>query len=207
MSWHCESSYSHYPITSLNLHSQLSSSTQATPTTYANSLAMSYGPGPAECDFGPSECDFRFPSNSSYSPRVRLRSMKNPQGDWDERVRIYSEGLALGKWRPDYPTYQPPLWLATPESARKGTFSYPVHAVFGMQDVALNPGICLGSLEEFMLDAEQGMRKSQIETGQGVEYQSVGRSSITRLPLCGHWSMLDEQGKEVLDRLLRRLIE
>jgi hypothetical protein len=76
-----------------------------------------------------------------------------------------------------------------------------------MQDIALNPGIVLGSLEEFMLDAEHGMRKPQIETGKGVERHSVGRSSITKLPLCGHWSMLNGQGKEVLDRLLRRLIE
>jgi hypothetical protein len=76
-----------------------------------------------------------------------------------------------------------------------------------MQDIALNPGIVLGSLEEFMLDAKHGMRKPQIETGQGVDYQSVGRSSIAKLPLCGHWSMLDGQGKEVLDRLLRRLVE
>jgi hypothetical protein len=76
-----------------------------------------------------------------------------------------------------------------------------------MQDIALNPGIVLGSLEEFMLDAEHGIRKPQVETEQGVECQSVGRSSITKLPLCGHWSMLDGQGKEVLDRLLGRLIE
>jgi len=79
--------------------------------------------------------------------------------------------------------------------------------VFGAQDVALNPGICLGSLEAFMLDAEQGMRKPQIESAQGVECQSVGRSSITKLPLCGHWMMLEDQGKEVLGRLLGRLIE
>jgi hypothetical protein len=160
---------------------------------------MSYGPGPAESNF-------RFPSNSSYGPRVALRSKKIPQGDWDERVRMYSEGLALGEWKPNYPNYQQPLWLSKPESARKGSFSYPVHAVFGVQDIALNPGICLGSLEVFMLDAEHGMRKPQIETAQGIEYQSVGRSSITKLPLCGHWLMLEEQGKEVLERLLGRLI-
>jgi pimeloyl-ACP methyl ester carboxylesterase len=161
---------------------------------------MSYGPGPAESKF-------RFPSNSSYGPTVALRSKKSPQGDWDERVRMYSEGLALEEWKPDFPNYQPPLWVSSPDSARKGSFSYPVHAVFGAQDIALNPGICLGSLEAFMLDAEQGMRKPQIESAQGVECQSVGRSSITKLPVCGHWMMLEEQGKEVLDRLLRRLIE
>jgi hypothetical protein len=161
---------------------------------------MSYGPGSAESNF-------RFPSTSSYGPTVALRSKKTPQGDWDERVRIYSEGLALGEWHPNYPTYQPPLWLSTPDHARKDSFSYPVHAVFGMQDIALNPGICLGSLETFMLNAEHGMRKPQIETGQGVEYQSVGRSSITKLPLCGHWLMLDEQGKVILEQLLGRLIE
>jgi len=75
-----------------------------------------------------------------------------------------------------------------------------------MQDIALNPGIVLGSLEEFMLDADHGMRKPQIETEQGIEYQTVGRSSITKLPLGGHWLMIDEQGKVVLNRLLKRLI-
>jgi hypothetical protein len=79
--------------------------------------------------------------------------------------------------------------------------------VFGVQDIALNPGICLGSLELFMIDAEDGMRKPHIEIAQGgVEYQSVGRSSIIKLPLCGHWLMFDEQGKEVLERLLGRLL-
>jgi len=160
---------------------------------------MSYGPGPAESHF-------RFPSSSSYGPTVQLRSQKSPQGDWDERVRIYSEGLALAKWQPNYPSHQPPLWLSTPGSTRKGQFSYPVHVVFGMQDIALNPGIVLGSLEEFMLDADHGMRKPQIETEQGIEYQTVGRSSITKLPLGGHWLMIDEQGKVVLNRLLKRLI-
>jgi hypothetical protein len=161
---------------------------------------MSYGPSPAESNF-------RFPSNSSYGPRVALRSKKNPQGDWDQRVRMYSEGLALGEWTPNYPNHKPPLWLSNPGSARKGAFSYPVHAVFGVQDIALNPGICLGSLELFMIDAEDGMRKPQIEIAQGgVEYQSVGRSSIIKLPLCGHWLMFDEQGKEVLERLLGRLL-
>ena len=80
---------------------------------------MSYGPSPAECNF-------RFPSNSSYGPTVALRSKKNPQGDWDERVRIYSEGLAsLGNgyalWEPD-PQGDPQVQLGDVGYIRNGGF-------------------------------------------------------------------------------------
>ena len=194
-----------------------SSSPQATPKDYANSLATSYGPGPPECT---SRLPFNSNSNSnpSYGPTVSLRSQKRPQGDWDERVRIYSEALALGDWRPTYPNHQTPLWSSSVSSSnssngqdqarlKKGAFSYPVHVVFGLRDIALNPGIVLGGLEGFMLDSEEGMRKAQVDAGRGVEFQSVGRSSITRLPLCGHWVMLEDQGKVVLEELLGRLVE
>lgn len=143
----------------------------------------------------------------TYGPTVRLRSENDPQGDWDERVRIYSEGLATGDWHPDYPDHQPPLWKTDPELKRKGQFSYPVHMLFGMRDVALDSRIVLDGVEAFMLDAEEGLRKPQIQGKQRAQCQSVGRSSIVRLPLSGHWSMLDEQGSGALDDLLRRLVQ
>jgi hypothetical protein len=78
--------------------------------------------------------------------------------------------------------------------------------MFGMQDVALDPRIVLGGVEGFMLDAEKGMRKANIGGEQGVDFQTVGRSSVTKMWSCGHWAMLEEQGARSLDLLSRRLV-
>lgn len=90
---------------------------------------------------------------------------------------------------------------------RKGQFSYPVHMLFGMQDVALDPRIVLDGVEAFMLDAEEGLRKPQVQGEQSAQYQPIGPSSVVRLPLSGHWSVSDEQGSGALDELLRRLVQ
>jgi hypothetical protein len=167
---------------------------------FANSLAASYGPSPAECNTSLSK------SGTSYGPTVQHRSSRNPQGDWDERVRIYCEGLATGEWHPNYPGYQPPIWKTNPDGKRKGRFSYPVHVMFGMQDVALDPRIVLDGCEGFMMDAEVGMRKADVGGEAGVEVHSVGRSSVTKMWDCGHWVTLDGQGARTLERTLGRLV-
>jgi hypothetical protein len=122
-------------------------------------------------------------------------------------VRIHCEGLALGEWHPNYPGYQLPIWKTAPESNRKGQFSYNVHVMFGMQDVALDPRIVLDGVEGFMMDAEKGIRKADVGGEQGVEVQSVGRSSVTKMWGCGHWAMLDGQGARALGNLLDWLID
>lgn len=176
------------------------STPQANEGTYARSLAASYGPSPANCAT-------QTPSSATYGLTVLHRSKQNPQGDWDERVRVYSEGLALGKWHPSYPGYQMPLWKSSgPRAARKGQFNYPMHIIFGMQDVALDPRIVLDGLEGWMLDAEDGMRKPQAGSEEGVQVQTVGRSSVTKLWRCGHWVTVDEQGSKFLVRFLERSI-
>lgn len=135
------------------------------------------------------------------------RSKQNPPGDWDERVRIYCEGLALGEWHPSYFGYQEPLSKSDPErAARKGQFNYPVHVMFGMQDVALDPRIVLEGLESWMQDAEDGLRKPQVGSEEGVEIQAVGRSTITKLWRCGHWATIDAQGSRVLGNFLERMV-
>lgn len=79
--------------------------------------------------------------------------------------------------------------------------------MFGMQDVALDPGVVLEGMEKYMLDAEHGMRKPDFGGEEGVEVQTVGRSSITKMWGCGHWAMLDRQGAMALERLMLRLID
>lgn len=176
------------------------SSSHNTPTAYTESLAASYGPSPIESTT-------TSPTGTTYGPTVRLRAQKHPQGDWDERVRIYSEGLALGKWSPSYPEHQPPLWKSAPEHARKDSFSCPVHVFFGMQDIALEPRLVLEGIQAFMQNPEAEKRDLGISFENGVEHRAFGRSSITKLPLCGHWSMLEAQGERALNGLLYKLVE
>lgn len=197
MNLHTESEYS--DVNAQGSQLKHTSDAHVTPSTYTKSLAASYGPSP-------SDSTTRTPSGGTYGSTIQHRAKQTPQGDWDERVRIYSEGLALGQWRPSYPCYQTPLWKSTPGSARKGAFSYPVHVMFGMQDVALNPRIVLEGVESYMLDAEEGMRKAQVGGEEGVEVSTVGRSSVTKLSASGHWAMVDEQGARALERLLVRLV-
>lgn len=112
----------------------------------------------------------------------------------------------MREWHPSYPSYQPPIWKTDPEGKRKGQFSYPVHVMFGMQDIALDPRIVLDGVEGFMMDAERGMRKADVGGEQGVEIFSIGRSSVTKMWDSGHWAMLDEQGARSLKRLVGRLV-
>ena len=112
----------------------------------------------------------------------------------------------MREWHPNYPSYQPPIWKTNPESKRKGQFSYPVHVMFGMQDIALDPRIVLDGVEGFMMDAEKGMRKADVGGEAGVEVQTVGRSSVTKMWDSGHWAMLDGQGARALERLAGRLV-
>jgi hypothetical protein len=187
------------PLQLVRLPLNNSSNPKATPSTYANSLATSYGPSPQDSTS-------RGPSGITYGPTVQYRAEQNPQGDWDERTRIYSEGLALGKWRPTYPCYRAPLWKSAPGSAVEGAFSYPVHVVFGIQDVALDPRIVLHGIDKYMMDSGEGMRKVRAGDEEGTDVHVVGRSSVTKLWQSGHWAMLDEQGARVLENMLGRFI-
>lgn len=137
---------------------------------------------------------------------MRLRATKHPQGDWDERVRIYSEGLALGEWRPIYAGHHEPLWKSDPEM-RKGQFSCPVHTIFGLGDIALDRRIALDGVELFMPNGTNDDRQLGVKFDREVQHMSVGQGSITTLPLCGHWSMLDREGERALDALLERLMD
>lgn len=121
-------------------------------------------------------------------------------------MRIYSEGLALGTWHPNYPDYQPPAWKSAPESSRKGSFNCPVHVLFGMRDIALEPGLVLDGIANFMQDGGAEGRDLGSLFERGVKHEVIGRSSVTRLPLCGHWSMLEAQGERTLTSLLNGLI-
>lgn len=137
------------------------------------------------------------------------RSRAYPPGDWDQRVQLYSDGLLRGDWTPAF--------LESQNAAPKGeelpirealkkpmsslndddwNFQCPVSIVFGLRDVALDPRVVLNGIEKhFVVESEDPLVSS-----------AMSEERITRLPGCGHWSILEDEGSKALDRVLARLV-
>ncbi|KAK0255091.1 hypothetical protein LTR12_004073 [Friedmanniomyces endolithicus] len=156
--------------------------------------------------FGPSSAEFttREHDNKTYSPSVVNRAQSSPPGDWLQRIRLYREGLASDKWNlaPILQQYRP-----APDMDEE-TFKCPVTAVFGLQDVAINPRLALDGIERYF------PRSAQVTTGGGGHEKHVtstasgaGASHIVRLKDCGHWSLLEEPvGSGVVEKILLWLL-
>ncbi|KAK1093980.1 hypothetical protein LTR48_001243 [Friedmanniomyces endolithicus] len=124
--------------------------------------------------------------------------------DWLQRIRLYREGLASDKWNlaPILQQYRP-----APDMDEE-TFKCPVTAVFGLQDVAINPRLALDGIERYF------PRSAQVTTGGGGHEKHVtstasgaGASHIVRLKDCGHWSLLEEPvGSGVVEKILLWLL-
>lgn len=76
-----------------------------------------------------------------------------------------------------------------------------------MQDIALDPRIVLDGVEAYFQDFKRVDCSTEDENDAGVEVSRFGRSSIVRMPDCGHWSMLEDQGSLALERTLIRLMD
>ncbi|KAK0920161.1 hypothetical protein LTR91_001022 [Friedmanniomyces endolithicus] len=155
--------------------------------------------------FGPSSAEFTSPkhNNKTYSSSVRSRASTSPPGDWLQRIRLYREGLASDKWNlaPTLQQYRP-----APEMDEE-TFKCPVTAIFGLQDVAIEPRVALNGIERYFL------RSAKDYTGHGSQERQptfttagAGGSHIVRLKDCGHWSLLEELGSGVVEKTLLWLL-
>ncbi|KAK0283624.1 hypothetical protein LTR35_006083 [Friedmanniomyces endolithicus] len=156
--------------------------------------------------FGPSSAEFttREHDNKTYSPSVVKRAATSPPGDWLQRIRLYREDLASGKWNlaPTLQQYRP-----APEMDEE-TFKCPVTAVFGLRDVAIEPRVALNGIERYF------PRSTNVATGSGGHEKRVtstasgaGASHIVRLKECGHWSLLEEPvGSGVVEKTLLWLL-
>ncbi|CAK3942050.1 Hypothetical predicted protein [Lecanosticta acicola] len=148
------------------------------PDILATRLAMAYGPSSLESALSNA-------NSPHYGPSVLDRSNSNPPGDWDARVRLYADGLLREKWTPSYNGHD--ISGKHGDDRAKG-FRCPVHIIFGLGDVALDPRVVLDGIEKYFRDdARDGKR-------------------IIRLPGCGHWSILEEEGIKALDGVLVELI-
>lgn len=153
----------------------------SSPSDLVRSLASSCGPSVAEAAS-------RTSSGDTYGRSVRMRAGTAFPGDWDGRVRIYREGLALSAWSPTYPGSGPMKDSIDPKT-RPSTFQCPVKIVFGMRDIALDPRIVLNGIEQhFMPEASTSGRRKQ---------------RVLKLPDSGHWCMLEPVGASAIEAAVR----
>lgn len=146
---------------------------------------MACGPGPAECET--SNVD-----GIKYGPSVLARSYTDPPGDWDQKVRLYSEGLLREAWTPSYQEGQ----TVRPGQTSAQKFRCPVNMIFGMKDVALDPRVVVDGIEKYFNEA----------SGDAVADATHAGKRIVKLPDCGHWSILEEECVIALDKVLQEVV-
>lgn len=138
------------------------------------------------------------------------RSRANPPGDWDQRVQLYSDGLLRGEWFPSFTRPQQPApqgeelpireALEDPMSYHEDDdwkFHCPVSIIFGLRDVALDPRVVLDGIEKHFM----------AESTDPLVSAAMAQERVTRLPTCGHWSILEDDGSKALDRVLARIVD
>ncbi|CAK1365843.1 unnamed protein product [Cercospora beticola] len=158
---------------------------EPSPEEEANRLALACGPGAAEAKLPADD-------GSMYGPSVYERATRwNVPGNWDGRVKLYTQGLFRGKWTPDYPGISTlPLSKKSEDTVVDKRFKYPVTCIFGMKDIALDPRVMLDGIEEFFLPSSDGLCESK----------------IVRLPEGGHWCMIEKDGEEAIEAELALLL-
>jgi len=161
----------------------LNSSDKITHDIYAHRLAMAYGPSAAECV--PPVVD-----GPSYGPSVHARACTSLPGDWDGRVRLYKDGLLREQW-----TMAISDQAVKSQPADSPSFGCPVHIIFGLQDVALDPRIVVDGINRYFQDPAALANPAH-----------TAEERITRLPECGHWPILEEEGAKALDTTLGRIL-
>lgn len=176
-------------------------------------MACSNGPSPAEVDNASSPSNISNPdTRKAYSPSVLARAKRG--GDWDEKVRLYKEGLATEKWTPSpmvrpyqaqaRPQPQPPSSPSSTsastmttrhgnsdEEEKKRMFKVPTTILWGTDDVALDTRIMLDGIEEhFAPSSSSAGRKSQ----------------VVRVPDGQHWIFLEPRKDRVGPRMFEKVL-
>jgi hypothetical protein len=164
-------------------------------------LTSSYGPSPAELASGSTK------DGLTYGPTVHERAKTTPPGDWNQRFRLYREGLILDPWTLAEVHAKHAVGTIKAESADESSgtqshrrldvpasqrFKYPVTVLFGIDDEALDHRIVVDSLDDFFMRKEDG--------------PNFGPSKIKKMVKCGHWSPMTDIGTATLIEELKPLI-
>jgi hypothetical protein len=166
----------------------------------AHSAALTCGPSLVECQ---QICESGKSGSGLYGSTVLARAKKYPPGDWDQRIRLYREGLATSPWTLTselQSQYGIPSRRCRADSSNAGSMC-PMTIVFGMQELALDPRIVLDGTERYFAKADAAGNRPA-GGRDGVEVQS----HIVRLKNCGHWSLLEPSGERALEAILVSLL-
>ncbi|KAI5364865.1 Putative alpha/beta hydrolase-1 [Septoria linicola] len=147
----------------------------------ATRMAMACGPGQVESRISAED-------GSAYGLSVYERSRTAISGDWDGRVKLYAQGLLRRPWTPNYPGH-----VSLTENS--GRFNCAVSFIFGIQDIALNPRIAVDGIERLFMHVDNDHDRHVAQ-----------QSRVVRLPDCGHWSLLEEDGERALQEVLVNLL-
>jgi pimeloyl-ACP methyl ester carboxylesterase len=140
----------------------------------------------------------RTASGLTYGPSVHARSQSSPTGGWDQKIRLYADGLLRRPWTPSYEDGQDKasqLADAILPDDSSWKFKCPVSIIFGLKDIALDPRVVLDGIEDHFLP----------ESDDPLQASVLAKARITRLPNCGHWSVLEDEGVEALEMVLSRI--
>ncbi|KAF2717925.1 alpha/beta-hydrolase [Polychaeton citri CBS 116435] len=153
----------------------------------ARHMAASEGPGIPEC--------FEHGMDPNYGWSVKLRAKAQLAGHWNERIRLYSDGLAFDSWNASSEISHYTNAPDTSQSADGVTslFQYPISIIFGMKDTALDYRIAIDGIEDYF--------REQPDDSPTVDPKHDNH--ILRLRDCGHWTPLESDGAAVLEGLLR----
>ncbi len=135
----------------------------------ARSMAASLGPGVAQCK------DYQ--SNATYSASVLARAMSQPDGIWDERIRLYKERLMTARWNPAYARDRA-------EARDEGCIRCSTTVIFGIEDQALDPRLMVDGIDAY------------------VRPESGFKGHVVKLSGVGHWSPLHSDCVQVLNEVL-----
>lgn len=134
---------------------------------------MSLGPTVAECE------DRR--DKEYYGLSVLTRALAQPDKIWDERIRLYRDGLMGKRWR-DIPTHVLPS--GTTGRVDESKIRCKTTVVFGLEDQALDPRLVVDGIQDHVW-LRNGFK------GRVVEMEDIG-----------HWSPLNPKCIEVVEKVI-----
>lgn len=146
------------------------------------SWASSIGPGIDECTT--SEKDF-----ASYGNDTMKRAMRCPSGDWNTRIRLYKENLFAGDW--SLRDLGDNTGVKQVEEGARVAFQCLAFILWGSQDFALDPRICIKGVERLFRPEPRN---------------KCEQSSVKLLHGCGHWSPLETMGTSALLECLLNVV-
>lgn len=159
----------------------------------ARSQALTAGPSLAECK----KVDSHNSNSDSivYGPSVLARARSRPAGNWNQRIRLYQEGLAYGPWMlnlQDFDIKQ--IRKSDLGDGALQKFKCPATILFGLEDIALNPQLALNGTENYFADHQN-------------KENGINDSHVIRLKSCGHWSFLEPTGAVALEDTILWLLK